>query len=73
MCSSYDYAAEDMAYIASDGNYGGGTIIVYNPADLLPYQLELMVDMHDDDRFDYIKAILDADLVLVDKLEAQYV
>lgn len=73
MCSEYQYGTADQAYVCEDGNYGGGAAIIYNPSNLADYQLELMVEMHDNDRFDYIKAILDADLVAVERFEANYV
>jgi hypothetical protein len=61
---------EDAAYVSPDGNYGQG-IIVFDPTLLNNNQWEMLTDMADRDRFDYVKAIADKNNVAVCEIEME--
>jgi hypothetical protein len=62
-----------MAYVTEDGNYGSDGVVIYHPEDLTTKQHELMQDMHDRTRIEYVMAILDGNDEEVERIEADYV
>lgn len=60
------------AWISADGSYGVGDLMVFHPDSLTEEQWGLMSNMRDNDRFDYVKAILEGDLVTVAQFEEEY-
>jgi hypothetical protein len=62
-----------MAYVSSDGNYGGDYPIVFEQDDLTAEQWDILTEMHDNDRYEYVLAIIEKDTDTVETIEAQYV
>ena len=62
-----------MAYVSSDGNYGGDYPIVFEYEDLTDKQWELMSELGDTDRYEYVLAIIENDTENIASIEAQYV
>jgi len=62
-----------QAWAAEDGSYGGTGILLYNPEDLTDTQRELVSEMHDYIRVEYIMACIDGDDERVAEIEADYV
>lgn len=62
-----------MAYVSSDGNYGGDYPIVFEYEDLTDKQWTMLSDMTDSDRYEYVLAIIEKDTESIESLEAQYV
>ena len=60
------------AWVSADGSYGEGDLMVFHPDSLTEEQWELMTSMRDNDRFDYVKAILEGDLGTVASFEEEY-
>ena len=45
-------------WVADDGSYGYGEVIVFQDADLSPRQQETYDNLDDDEKFDYVYAIM---------------
>jgi hypothetical protein len=45
-------------WIADDGSYGNGEVIVFEDADLTPRQHDVYENLDDEDKFDYVYAIM---------------
>ena len=48
----------DGLYIAEDGNYGGGSVIIADHDAFTDEQMTTLGDLGDNDRYDYAKAVL---------------
>jgi hypothetical protein len=69
----YIYFGEfEQSWASSDGSYGSETLVVYNPEDLTDKQRELLSDMYDYTRVEYIVACLDGDEATMAEIEADY-
>ena len=61
-----------MAWVSSDGSYGGDDdIITFEGSKLTDAQWERVTDMFDHDRYDYIKSILDGHDMNVREIEIE--
>ena len=61
-----------MAYIAEDGSYGAGNVIVIENDALTEQQWETLEYLPDDCRYWYVNAILSDDIEAVEELESAY-
>ena len=48
----------DKAWVSADGSYGSGGIIVFDEDSLTEAQWETLGDLRDNDKYDYVLAIL---------------
>jgi len=62
-----------MAYVSSDGNWGGDYPIIFEPDDLTTEQWQMLSDMTDSDRYEYVLAIIENDEQAIEEIESQYV
>jgi hypothetical protein len=53
-----DFELRYVSYVTADGTYGTGDIILMREDALTDEQYERMTDMRDNDRFDYVNAIM---------------
>ena len=53
-----DYFIHEGNWIAEDGSYGSGQVLHFDYHDLEEYQLDIVDSLGDNQRFDYIYAIL---------------
>ena len=51
----------DSGWVTADGTYGVGGIVVFNPDKLSDEQWETLDSLGDNDRYDYVIAILNGD------------
>jgi hypothetical protein len=51
----------DTFYISTDGNYGGGNVIIANYSDFTQQQMDIIDGLHDNDRFWYVQALMTGD------------
>lgn len=47
-----------MAYVSEYGNYGAEKVLVFEGTDLTGSQWETLSELNDNDKFDYVDAIL---------------
>lgn len=48
-------------WVANDGSYGYGAVLTFDPDDLSERQAETYDNLSDDEKFDYIQALLNGD------------
>ena len=60
------------AWISTDGSYGQDDIIVFHPESLTDDQWGFMTDLRENERFDYVQAILEGDLNTVAEFHSAY-
>jgi hypothetical protein len=53
-----DYFAHDSAWIADDGSYGAGLVIHFSPDALTEDQWDVLDNLNDGAKFDYVYAVL---------------
>lgn len=51
-----------MAYVSEYGNYGAEKVLVFEGTDLTGSQWETLSELSDQDKFDYVDAILRGEL-----------
>ena len=69
----YEYAYN--AYVAGDGNYGVDTVITFDYDyfhDKYPHAWEILDNIHDSSRVDFILAVLDQDEETLNELAESY-
>lgn len=52
---------EYVLWIADDGSYGGGHVLVMKPNDITEEQADRIENMHESDRFWYVQAIMNGE------------
>jgi hypothetical protein len=52
------YEKHDGLFIAEDGSYGGGPIIIVDHDAFTDEQMDVLASLNDNDRFDYVEALL---------------
>jgi hypothetical protein len=61
-----------MAWVSSDGSYGGDDdIITFEGSKLNDNQWEMLTDMADGDKYYYVKAIIDKNNIAVCEIEME--
>jgi len=55
---AYTMFDENTMYIADDGNYGGGAIIITSFSEFTEEQIDILDTLVDNDKFDYAYAVL---------------
>ena len=61
-----------MAYVSSDGNYGGDDALNFEASDLTPTQWGNLEEISDSERYDYVFAILNNDEEDIQGIEDAY-
>ena len=56
-----EVAIKSNAWVTADGDYGQGDVRQFEPEDLTADQWDDIVNMHENNRYDYVSAILDGD------------
>jgi hypothetical protein len=51
-----------MAYVSAHGNWGMEEVIVFDGSTLTPAQLETLDELPDNDKFHYVKAIMESEV-----------
>lgn len=51
----------DLLYVSTDGNYGGGDVIITSFNELSDEQIDILSSLPDQDRFWYVHAILNGE------------
>ena len=59
----------NQSWVADDGSYGTGDVLVFNHDDITEEQWEKVDMLYDGDRIEYIQAILDEDFEIVEQIE----
>lgn len=67
-----DMKDDTTAWVSVDGSYGNNDLVVFHPESLTEDQWEFMTNIGDNDRFDYVVAVLDGDLVSVAQMYERY-
>lgn len=49
---------DNTAWVEADGTYGVGAIITFSPSDLSDRQWNVLENLGDNDRLDYVQAIM---------------
>lgn len=49
----------NKGWVAEDGSFGNGNIILFDASRLTDKQWEILADLNDSEKFDYVEAILD--------------
>jgi hypothetical protein len=52
------YEKHDGLFIAEDGSYGGGPILIVPHDQFTDEQIDVLASLNDNDRFDYAEALL---------------
>ena len=55
------YTITDTTWVADDGSYGHGHIVLYHYTDLTPEQRKTMETLPDYEKSEYVMAVLDGD------------
>lgn len=49
----------NKGWVAEDGSFGNGPIIMFEPSRLTDKQWEILADLNDSEKFEYVEAVLD--------------
>ena len=52
------YVKYDGLFIAEDGSYGGGPVLIVDHDTFTDEQMDILSTLNDNDRFDYAEALL---------------
>lgn len=61
-----------QAYVTADGSFGVGAILLFDETALTDKQWNVVDQMRDNDRYEYIQAILNEDWATANTLEEDY-
>jgi hypothetical protein len=62
----------DTTYVTADGTYGDGHILLFKGDMLTEEQWSVVDIIRDNDRYDYVKAVLEGDLETVAEFHEEY-
>jgi hypothetical protein len=63
--------AHEVCWVAADGSWGMSHIILFDADDLTQHQHDVLAELGDYDRMEYVRAILDGDNQTVMGIEAE--
>jgi hypothetical protein len=52
------FEAKNTSYVDADGSYGTGALITFDDNDLTDQQWETLSELRDNDKYDYVYAIM---------------